>query len=161
MYISKLMFSAALLGALATSAGAQVLPAGKWCEGVKLTFFTGGSEGDSFGTIVFNGAKQAAADTGADVSYLFSDWNPEKMVQQLREAVASKPDGIAMMGHTGDDAIYNIVEEGHTAGIKFMFQNVPVPKVVAAFGGGYVGAQQAEQGYALGRSEERRVGKEC
>jgi simple sugar transport system substrate-binding protein len=32
------------------------------------------------------------------------------MTQQLREAVASQPDGIAMMGHPGDDAIMAIAE---------------------------------------------------
>ena len=72
------------------------------------------------------------------------------MVQQLREAVAVKPDGIAMMGHPGDAAIMPLAEQASKAGIKMMYQNVPVPKVVAKFGGGYVGAQQAAQGHALG-----------
>ncbi len=158
--IAKLLAGVGALALMATSVQAadSVLPGGKWCEGVKIRFFTGGSEGDSFGTIVYNGAKQAAADTGANVEYLFSDWNPEKMVQQLREAVAAKPDGIAMMGHTGDDAIINIVAEGHKNGTRFMFQNVPVPKVVAAYGGAYVGAKQKEQGWALGE-EAVKVGK--
>lgn len=122
----------------------------KWCKDVHIRFFVGGAEGDAFGTIVYNGAKQAAADTGAQVDYVFSGWAVEKMVQQLREAVASKPDGVAMMGHPGDDSIMPLAEQASKDGIKMMYQNVPVPKVVAAFGGGYVGAQQAEQGHALG-----------
>jgi simple sugar transport system substrate-binding protein len=122
----------------------------KWCSQVHLRFFVGGAEGDAFGTIVYNGAKQAAADTGAQVDYVFSGWAVDKMVQQLREAVASKPNGIAMMGHPGDDAIMPLAEQASKDGIKMMYQNVPVPKVVAAFGGGYVGAQQAAQGHALG-----------
>ena len=68
------------------------------------------------------------------------------MVQQLREAVAVKPGGIAMMGHPGDAAIMPLAEQASKDGIKMMYQNVPVPKVVAAFGGGYVGAQQEQQG---------------
>jgi simple sugar transport system substrate-binding protein len=72
------------------------------------------------------------------------------MVQQLREAVAVKPGGIAMMGHPGDAAIMPLAEQAHKDGIKMMYQNVPVPKVMAAFGGGYVGAQQEQQGRALG-----------
>ena len=72
------------------------------------------------------------------------------MVQQLREAVAAKPDGIAMMGHPGDASIMPLAEQASKAGIKMMYQNVPVPEVVAAFGGGYVGAQQGPQGHALG-----------
>src|SRR5215470_17335085 len=74
----------------------------KWCSDVHIRFFVGGAEGDAFGTIVYNGAKQAAADLGPKVDYIFSGWDSEKMVQQLREAVAIKPQGIAMMGHPGD-----------------------------------------------------------
>src|ERR1700720_490171 len=87
---------AALVGA--GSANAQALR-DKWCSKVHLRFFVGGAEGDAFGTIVYNGARQAAADTGAQVDYVFSGWQPEMMIQQLREAVAAHPDGIAMMGH--------------------------------------------------------------
>jgi len=122
----------------------------KWCGDVHIRFFVGGAEGDAFGTIVYNGAKQAAADTGARVEYVFSGWSSEKMVQQLREAVASKPAGIAMMGHPGDASIMPLAEQASKDGIKMMYQNVPVPQVVAAFGGGYVGAQQEAQGRALG-----------
>jgi simple sugar transport system substrate-binding protein len=43
-----------------------------------------------------------------------------------------------------------LAEEAHNAGIKMMYQNVPVNEVVAKFGGGYVGAQQEAQGRALG-----------
>jgi simple sugar transport system substrate-binding protein len=138
----------------ALCAAVSTLPAraldAQWCKDVHIRFFVGGAEGDAFGTIVYNGAKQAAADLGPKVDYIFSGWDVEKMVQQLREAVAVKPGGIAMMGHPGDDAIMPLAEQAHKDGIKMMYQNVPVPKVTAAFGGGYVGAQQEQQGRALG-----------
>jgi len=134
---------------LASAADAQVLR-DKWCSKVHLRFFVGGAEGDAFGTIVYNGAKQAEHDLGPTVDYIFSGWDVEKMTQQLREAVAVKPDGIAMMGHPGDAAIMPLAEEAAKAGIKMMYQNVPVPQVATKFGGGYIGAQQAEQGHALG-----------
>src|SRR5215468_2786056 len=86
---------AALVGAVATLP-AQALDA-KWCKDVHIRFFVGGAEGDAFGTIVYNGAKQAEADLGPTVDYVFSGWDVEKMTQQLREAVAVKADGIAMM----------------------------------------------------------------
>jgi len=140
-------FSAAVL-AISASGTAHALD-DKWCKDVHIRFFVGGSEGDAFGTIVYNGAKQAEADLGPKVDYVFSGWDSAQMTQQLREAVAIKPDGIAMMGHPGDDAIMPLAEDAHKAGIKMMYQNVPVPKVVAAFGGGYVGAQQEPQGRAL------------
>ena len=150
------VLTAALL-ASATAAQAEALR-DKWCKDVHIRFFVGGAEGDAFGTIVYNGAKQAAADTGAQVDYVFSGWAVEKMVQQLREAVASKPDGIAMMGHPGDDSIMPLADQASKDGIKMMYQNVPVPKVVAAFGGGYVGAQQEAQGRALGVEAVRASG---
>ena len=102
--------------------------------------------------------EQAAHDTGAQVDYVFSGWNNEKMIQQLREAVAAHPDGIAMMGHPGDAAIMPLAEEAAKAGIKMMYQNVPVPGSSPKFGGGYVGAQLAPQGHALGEEAIRRFG---
>ncbi|TIP06615.1 MAG: sugar ABC transporter substrate-binding protein, partial [Mesorhizobium sp.] len=146
--------STVVAAAAALCASISILPAkaldAQWCKDVHIRFFVGGAEGDAFGTIVYNGAKQAAADLGPKVDYIFSQWDVEKMVQQLREAVAVKPQGIAMMGHPGDAAIMPLAEQAHKDGIKMMYQNVPVPKVVAAFGGGYVGAQQEQQGRALG-----------
>ena len=130
----------------------------KWCSNVHLRFFAGGAEGDAFASIVYNGALQAAKDTGAQVDYVFSGWKAETMVQQLREAVAAKPDGIAMMGHPGNDAIMPLAEQASKAGIKMMYQNVPLDAVTAKFGGGYVGAQQAAQGKALGEESVRRFG---
>ncbi len=155
-----LILSAAVLAfavACASFADAQTLR-DKWCKGVHLRFFAGGAEGDAFATIVYNGAKQAEHDLGPTVDYIFSGWDSERMVQQLREAVAVKPDGIAMMGHPGDAAIMPLAEEASKSGVKMMYQNVPVPQVVAKFGGGYVGAQQAEQGHALGVEAVKRGG---
>ena len=83
------------------------------------------------------------------------------MVQQLREAVAAKPAGIAMMGHPGDASIMPLAEQASKDGIKMMYQNVPVPEVVAAFGGGYVGAQLEPQGHALGEKAFKDAGLEA
>src|SRR4029079_18224504 len=115
--------SVAVLLSLATPADAQALR-DKWCKDVHIRFFVGGAEGDGFGTIVLNGAKQAQADTGAQVDFVFSGWQGEKMVQQLREAIASQPDGIAMMGHPGTSAIMPLAEEAAKAGILMEYQNV-------------------------------------
>lgn len=147
--------AAIAIAAFSAAANAGPLP-DKWCSDVHIRFFTGGGEGDAFGTIVYNGAKQAAADTGAQVDYLFSKWNSETMIQQLREAIAAKPQAIAMMGHPGNAAIMALAEEASKAGIKMMYVNVPVDEVVAKFGGGYVGAQQKAQGRALGEEALRR-----
>src|ERR1700730_1835630 len=105
-----------LLGAVSAADAAALRD--KWCSKVHLRFFVGGAEGDAFGTIVYNGAKQAAADTGAHGDYVFSGWAREKSTQQLREAVAAKPDGIAMMGHPGDAAIMPVAADAAKAGIR-------------------------------------------
>ena len=149
------------VAALSLGGVAQVHAAGpsdKWCSAAKIRFFVGGAEGDAFGTIVYNGARQAAADLGAKVDYVFSGWQNEKMVQQLREAVAARPNGIAMMGHPGDAAIMPLAQEAAKNGTKMEYQNVPVAGVTAKFGGGYVGAQQEPQGRALGEEIVRRFG---
>ncbi len=145
------------ISAVTTAANAEALR-DKWCGDVTIRFFAGGAEGDAFASIVYNGAKQAEHDLGAKVDYIFSGWSSEKMTQQLREAVAAKPNGIAMMGHPGNAAIMPLAEEAYNAGIKMMYQNVPVDQVTAKFGGGYVGAQQGPQGRALGEEAIRRFG---
>jgi simple sugar transport system substrate-binding protein len=129
-----------------------------WCDGVKIRFFAGGAEGDAFAGIVHRGALAAQRDLGADVEYIFSGWDSETMIQQLREAVAQEPTGIAMMGHPGGEAIMPLAAEAAEKGIIMMYQNVDVPDVRAAYGGGYVGAQLAAQGRALGEEAVRQFG---
>ncbi len=162
----SLWASAMLIGALAATTFAAMPAqaadpsqgAGKWCQGVRIRFFVGGDPGDAFASIVYKGAQQAEADLGPKVEYVFSGWQPEKMLAQLRDAIASKPDGIAMMGHAGDDAIMPLAEQASKAGIIMMYQNVDVPKVRAKFGGGYVGANLYPQGKALGEEAIRTLG---
>jgi simple sugar transport system substrate-binding protein len=157
--VAKTLTAVALLAIAASgsTASAQTLR-DNWCKDVHLRFFAGGAEGDAFASIVYNGAVQAAQDTGAQVDYVFSGWKAETMVQQLREAIAAQPDGIAMMGHPGEAAIMPLAEQASKAGIKMMYQNVPLPGVVSKYGGGYVGAQQGPQGKALGEESVRRFG---
>lgn len=153
-----LVFSTVILAAAALFALPAAAQSGTWCEGVRIRFFVGGDEGDAFASIVLRGAQQAAADLGPTVEYIFSGWNSERMIQQLREAIATRPDGIAMMGHPSDGAIMPLAEEAAEAGIKMMYQNVDVPEVRARFGGGYIGANLEPQGYALGQEAVRQFG---
>jgi len=149
-----------VLTVLAPSAGAAgPLPQeGKWCSGMTIRFFAGGEAGDAFASIVYKGALAAEADLGPKVEYVFSGWQVEKMVNQLRDAIAAKPDGISMMGHPGDDAIMPLAEQASQAGIRMMYSNVDVPKVRAKYGGGYVGANLDPQGRALGAEAIRMFG---
>lgn len=131
---------------------------GKWCSGVTIRYFVGGDPGDAFASIVYKGALAAETDLGPGVEYVFSGWNTEKMLDQLREAIAAKPDGIAFMGHAGDDAVMSLAAQADEAGILMMYQNVDVPKVRAKYGGGYIGAILDPQGRALGAEAVRQFG---
>ncbi len=127
---------------------------GGWCSDTSIVFFPGGSPGGPFATVVYNGAVQAAADLGADVEYVWSDWNPEKMVTQFAEAAATQPDGIAIMGHPGDDAFQAVVDDAAAQGIIVTSQNTTLPQLEAKYasqGFGYVGAELYEAGYSLGQ----------
>jgi simple sugar transport system substrate-binding protein len=168
--LSWLICSLVVLSVLVTACGPQATPAeeakeapaaGKTCEGVKIVFFPGGPPGCPFGTVVYNGAVAAAADLGADVEYMFSDWNTEKMIAQFKEAAATKPDGIAIMGHPGDDAFEALVDDAEAQGIIVTSQNTTLPRIEAKYKGvgfGYVGQELYESGYMLGQEAIKRTG---
>src|SRR5690242_8957354 len=72
--------------AAATAAPAASQPAAPaqagtgWCKDVRIVFFPGGPQGGVFAVNVYNGAKQAEADLGPKVDYVWSDWDPQKMI---------------------------------------------------------------------------------
>jgi simple sugar transport system substrate-binding protein len=114
-----------------------------------------------FADNVYNGARQAEMDLGARVQYIFSNWDPEKMIAQFKEAVATKPDGIAVMGHPGDAAFDPLIQDAEAKGIIVTSQNTQLPpmeKKYAAVGFGYVGQDLYGAGFALGTEAARRSG---
>jgi simple sugar transport system substrate-binding protein len=132
-----------------------------WCSGTKIVFFPGGAPGGGFETVVYNGALAAAADTGADVEYLWSDWDPAKMISQFTEAVATKPDAIAVMGHPGDAAFDPMIDDAEAQGIIVTSMNTQLPEAQAKYsanGFGYVGPINYEAGFALGKEAVKRSG---
>jgi simple sugar transport system substrate-binding protein len=121
--------------------------AGQFCQGVKLTFFPG--------------AKAAEAAFGPTVTYQWSDWDPKKMISQFTEAVATKPDGIAVMGHPGDDSFDPLIDNARSQGILVTVMNTELPKAEAKYataGTGYVGAVLHDAGAALAREAVARGG---
>lgn len=133
----------------------------KWCSGVKIVFFPGGPAGGVFANNVYNGAKAAEADLGPTMQYVFSDWDPQKMIQQFQEVAATKPDGIAVMGHPGEDAFEPLIDAAEKNGIIVTSQNTTLPRVeanYAANGFGYVGQDLYGAGYALGAEAVKRFG---
>lgn len=152
----------ALTVALAPQAAPNVASAqddAGWCEGVDIVFFPGGPAGGPFAQVVYNGALRAEEDLGANVEYVWSDWDPEKMITGFSEAAATNPDGIAVMGHPGTEAFRALVDEAVANGIVVTSQNTPLPELEDAYksqGFGYVGAQNYSAGYSLGQEAVRR-----
>jgi simple sugar transport system substrate-binding protein len=145
----------------AASAAPAAPTTGQFCQGVKLVFFPGGTSGGGFETVVYNGAKAAEAAFGPTVTYQWSDWDPNKMISQFREAVATKPDGIAIMGHPGDDAFDPLIDDARSQGILVTVMNTELPKAEAKYGTagtGYVGAVLHDAGAALAKEAIARGG---
>lgn len=145
------LVGALMAGSWATGAAAQDFDMS--CEGKKFVFFPGGPQGGAFASIVYNGARLAQEQTGCDVEYVWSNWNPELMVRQFSQAIGRNPDGIAVMGHPGESALAPLVDKARAQGILVTTQNVELPQSEAEYkasGFGYVGAKNYPAGQNLG-----------
>jgi simple sugar transport system substrate-binding protein len=130
--------------------------AGQFCSGMKIVFFPGGTAGGGFETVVYNGAKAAQAAFGPDVQYQWSDWDPAKMITQFQQAVATKPDGIAVMGHPGDASFDPLIADAVKQGILISVMNTELPKAESAYGLGYTGAVLHDAGASLANEAIKR-----
>ena len=145
----------------ATTEGGAPAAGTNWCSNTKIVFFPGGTPGGGFEQVVYNGALAAAADTGAQVEYVWSDWDPAKMISQFQQAVATKPNGIAIMGHPGDTAFDPFIDDAESQGIIVTSMNTQLPLAEAKYapsGFGYAGAILYDAGYALGQEAVKRSG---
>ncbi|MDR3473899.1 MAG: substrate-binding domain-containing protein [Devosia sp.] len=162
-FVRRALVGAAAMGlsiVAATSAFA-LDPTAKWCDGVKIAAFPGGPQGGVFANNVYNGFRQAELDLGPKVTYYFSNWDPNLMLQQIQQAIATKVDGIATYGFGGDDATYPLVEQALKQGTIFTTLNTSLPKAQALHGPqgfGYVGAPNYSAGFALGAEAAKREG---
>ena len=157
---SKVLIIAVAVFALAVVAMAPAQNKG-WASNVRIVFFPGGPQGGVFAVNVYNGAVQAASDLGCKVNYVWSDWDPQKMIQQFREAMATKPDGIAIMGHPGDAAFDALIDQAEKQGIIVTSQNTTLDKAEGKYapkGFGYVGAELYSAGHALGAQAVKTFG---
>ncbi len=145
------------------ASGALANPTEKWCEGVTIAAFPGGPQGGVFANNVLNGFRQAELDLGPSVTYYFSNWDPNLMLQQIQQAVATNVDGIATYGFAGEDATGPIVQQARAQGIIFTTLNTALPESQARFGPegfGFVGAPNYDAGYALAAEAVARSGIE-
>ena len=133
----------------------------KHFEDIRITFFPGGPTGCPFASVVYRGAKAAEDDLGCKVDYVWSDWNPDRMIAQFKEAVARRPDAICIMGHPGTAAFAPLVDEAFAKGIIVTSQNTSLPSIEEKYkdrGFGYVGQELYESGVNLAKGAIKRAG---
>ena len=150
----------ALIACMAATSAYATDPTAKWCQGVKIAAFPGGPQGGVFANNVYNGFKQAELDLGPTVTYYFSDWDPNKMLTQIQQALATKVDGIATYGFGGEPATAPMVDQAFAQGTIFTTLNTSLPdsqKKYSANGFGYVGAPNYAAGFALGAEAAKRA----
>jgi simple sugar transport system substrate-binding protein len=131
----------------------------KICSGVKIVFFSGGSESDAFARTVYNGARAAELALGPSVNYLWSDWNSDTIITQFKTAISQSPDAIAVMGHPGADALSPLVDEAEKKGIIVTMQNVDISTIREKYvsnGFGYVGQELISSGKTLAEGTIRK-----
>ncbi len=146
----------ALLACTTAGAASSLPQSGK---GMTIYFDVGGAVGESYATVVQNGAAQAAADMGVNVKFVYSDWNPQTMLENFKKSMAAKPDGIVIMGHPGDDAYAKLVDEAESKGIIVTATDTELPKLQATYqskGFGYSGVDNKSRGVALASEALRR-----
>jgi simple sugar transport system substrate-binding protein len=145
--------------AISSASTANANPTGQWCKGVKIAAFPGGPQGGVFANNVYNGFRQAAKDLGPTMKYYFSDWDPAKMMTQWKEAIATKPDGIAIYGFGGPEASKPLADDSFKKGIIVTTLNtslVDLQKTYSTKGFGFVGAVNYKAGVDLAKEMVKR-----
>jgi simple sugar transport system substrate-binding protein len=126
---------------------------------INIVFDAGGAVGEPYATVVQHGAEQAAADLGCSVKFVYSDWDPQLMVENFKKSLASKPDGIVVMGHPGDDAYAPLIDEAVKKGVIVTATDTELPKLTENYqskGFGYAGVDNKARGIALASEALRR-----
>ncbi|MEG1603829.1 MAG: substrate-binding domain-containing protein, partial [Cloacibacillus sp.] len=122
-------------------------------EKMKVWFDAGGSPGESYATVLQNGAAAAAKELGIEIKFVYSDWNAEKMITNFRQGMASKPDGMVVIGVPGDASYEPLIGEAIAAGTQVMCVDTPLPKTFDKYqskGFSYIGVDNYGQGRMMG-----------
>jgi len=146
----KVMRLAIAIGLLAASFGT-------WAADKEIVIYMqmGGTQGDASTLARTNGARAAAAANGVKLIEQYSKWDQQTMIDQFKQALAAKPDGIAIMGHPGETAFAPLVDQAEGQGIIVTSGNNPLPGIEAKYqtkGFGYAGADLYAGGYLTGEA---------
>lgn len=140
-----------------------VLAVGAWAGGkaeakaapITIYMQMGGNQGDASTLARTNGARAAAEALGVKLIEQYSGWDPQKMIDQFKQALAAKPDGIVIMGHPGEAAFAPLVDQAEAAGIIVTSGNNPLATIEAKYqdkGFGYAGADLYIGGHLTGEA---------
>ncbi|CAG4918435.1 unnamed protein product [Acidocella sp. C78] len=135
-------FASAVTIAAALVCGTAAAAPHKLGTGLTMYFQMGGSPGDASTLPRELGAKAAAKALGVRLIAQYSNWQPEKMIEQFRQAIAAGPQCAEIMGHPGNAAFAPLVSKAEAQGMVVTAGNVPLPKLEAQYranGFGYVG----------------------
>ena len=136
-------------------------PAATQSQGKQLVVYMqmGGTAGDASTLARTNGARAAATAMNVKLVEQYSGWDPQKMIDQFKEAVAAKPDGIEIMGHPGGAAFAALVDDAESQGIIVTSGNNPGDDAFKAIatkyqtkGFGYAGADLHAGGFLTGQA---------
>ena len=153
--ILKVLVAVIILSMVAVIPAASAAPVAQDKKELTIYMQMGGTQGDAATLARTNGAKAAAANLGIKLVEQYSGWDPQKMIDQFKQAVAANPDGIAIMGHPGEDAFASLVDEAESQGIIITSGNNPLPNIQAKYqskGFGYAGADLYAGGYLTGQA---------
>lgn len=153
-----IIFLTAFLILCASSSAQDLTKTGK---DIEIWFDTGGPPGGAYNTVVYNGAKQAAFDLGIKIKFMYSDWSPEKMIDNFKKALSAEPDGIVVMGHPGDTAFEPFIKEAEDKNIIVTCVDTPLPVLQQEYlsqGFGYIGPDNYKQGQNMGFEASKRFG---
>jgi simple sugar transport system substrate-binding protein len=112
-------------------------------EGMTIYMQMGGNPGDGATLARQTGAAAAAEALGIEsLNPQFSAWQPERMIEQFKQALAARPDCIVIMGHPGAEAFDELVDQAFAQGIIVTHGNSPLTPLMeehGAKGFGYSG----------------------
>ena len=145
-YLSAVAVAAGLVIAAGAAAPSQAQSIG---EGLVMYFQMGGNPGGGATLARTNGARAAAEAFGVDLREQYSAWQPDKMIDQFKEAMAGNPDCIEIMGHPGNDAFWDLAAEARERGIVLTSGNSQLSDLFDEYrqsGFGFVGMDNYRSG---------------
>lgn len=136
-----MLLAGVAVAALAGAAQAQSTK-GPLGDGITMYMQMGGNPGDGATWARQTGAADAAKAFGVKLIEQFSAWQPEKMLDQFREALAAKPTCIGIMGHPGNGAFEDLVKQAVDQKVVVTDGNAPLTELMQKYqdkGFGYAG----------------------